>query len=74
MERGDDAARVVHAVEEVGVAERHVARPAVDLRGDVGEHGVDVGDADATVVDDRAPGSAGTGARSRRDASVAATG
>ncbi len=48
----DDAARVVHAVEEVGVGERDVLRTRGDLLGDVAQHRVDRRDADPAVIDD----------------------
>ena len=53
VQRPGDPPRVVHAVEEVGVDERHVAGALVDLLLDVGEHGVDIDDLDPSVVDDR---------------------
>ena len=48
-----DPERVVHAVEEVGVAVGHVPGAHRDLLADVGHDRVDVVDADAAVVDHR---------------------
>ena len=51
MQRVDDAHRMGRAVEEVGVAERDVARSGSDLLADVVEHDVDRHDAEATPID-----------------------
>ena len=53
VHRGDDAARVRWRVEEVGIAERDVARTGGDELRDVGEHRVLVDAADAAVEHDR---------------------
>ena len=65
VHRPHDPARVVDAVEEVGVAERDVAGAGVDLLGDVGEHGVLGRRCGCGRRRPPGPGSAGTGARSR---------
>ena len=65
VHRAHDAQRVVHAVEEVGVAEGHVARARRDLLRDVGDARRRRRRCGCGRRRSRARGSAGSGARSR---------
>ena len=51
MERAHDRQRVAPAVEEIGVAERYVARAHAGQALDIAQDGVGLHDADAPVVD-----------------------
>ncbi len=50
-QRLDEPPGVRRAVEEIGIAERDVLGPALDLRGDVGQRDVDRDDAELPAID-----------------------